>query len=242
MIYGQRAPHPYLEEFVECYWAVEQKEGDSLILPDGCSDIIFQRWHDGSSEVHFVGLQTKARLVIRRKACQYFGLRLKGHGAKALLGGQARELIDQSVSLKELDLPFSFQCKEEWSGEQFLRSLEMSLVDSRAKSNVKLQPIVAATAELLKENQFVSVAQLAERLSVSRQYMTRAFKNDVGLSPNQYMQTLCAARATRLMSHTQRPDWARLALELGFYDQSHFIASFKKITGFTPETYRRLNA
>ena len=241
MKYGQRAPHPYLQDFVDCYWSVEQKKGESLILPDGCSDIIFKRWADGSSAVHYVGLQTRARPNVRDEACQYFGLRFKGYGAATLLGGQATELIDQAVTLKELSLPFTLDMKEEWSGLQFLMSLEQSLIETRLKTNVKFQPIVSSATNLLKSGQILTVAQIAKRLGVTRQYLTRVFKSKVGLSPLQYAQSLSAARASHLLNQNKKPDWAAIALELGFYDQSHFISSFKKITGSTPETYRRLN-
>ena len=241
MKYGQRAPHPYLQDFVDCYWFVQQKKGESLILPDGCSDIIFKRYLDGSTEVHYVGLQTKARPVVRAEPCQYFGLRFKAYGAASLLGGQATELINEAILLDELQLSFNFDLKEEYSGLQFLLAFEKSLITTRYKSNVKFQPIVSSATNLLKKGEIFTVAQIAKRLGVSRQYLTRIFKNKVGLSPVQYAQSLSAARATRLLRQDKKPDWAAIALELGFYDQSHFIASFKKITGSTPETYRRLN-
>ena len=31
--------------------------------------------------------------------------------------------------------------------------------------------------------------------------------------------------------------WAELAFECGFYDQSHLISEFRRITGRTPETF-----
>jgi AraC-like DNA-binding protein len=36
-----------------------------------------------------------------------------------------------------------------------------------------------------------------------------------------------------------RLDWAGLALELGYFDQSHLIRDFRRLTGYTPEKYRR---
>jgi AraC-like DNA-binding protein len=32
-------------------------------------------------------------------------------------------------------------------------------------------------------------------------------------------------------------DWAAIAQNCGFYDQSHFINDFKIFSGFTPEAY-----
>jgi AraC-like DNA-binding protein len=35
-----------------------------------------------------------------------------------------------------------------------------------------------------------------------------------------------------------RPDWAQLALELGYFDQAHLINDFKSVIGYTPSQYQ----
>ncbi|MCB1636320.1 MAG: helix-turn-helix transcriptional regulator, partial [Xanthomonadales bacterium] len=35
----------------------------------------------------------------------------------------------------------------------------------------------------------------------------------------------------------QRPDWVRLAADLGYADQAHFIRDFKVAVGQTPASY-----
>jgi len=46
-----------------------------------------------------------------------------------------------------------------------------------------------------------------------------------------------------VIDSAQSPDWAKLALELGYYDQAHFIKDFKNIMGVTPkEHYLRLSS
>jgi len=34
------------------------------------------------------------------------------------------------------------------------------------------------------------------------------------------------------------PNWAALAAELGYYDQSHLIAEFRSLAGVTPAQWR----
>jgi AraC-like DNA-binding protein len=34
-------------------------------------------------------------------------------------------------------------------------------------------------------------------------------------------------------------DWAQIALECGFFDQSHLVNEFRAISGLTPSTYQR---
>ncbi|WP_332074609.1 AraC family transcriptional regulator [Paenibacillus sp. GYB004] len=35
------------------------------------------------------------------------------------------------------------------------------------------------------------------------------------------------------------PDWAQLSVDLGYYDQAHFIKDFKAVLGRSPEEYIR---
>ena len=44
-------------------------------------------------------------------------------------------------------------------------------------------------------------------------------------------------RARSLAEQAARPDWARIAVEAGYYDQSHLINEFRAFSGRTRETF-----
>jgi AraC-like DNA-binding protein len=44
-------------------------------------------------------------------------------------------------------------------------------------------------------------------------------------------------RARALTEQATDPDWTRIALEAGYYDQSHMINDFRAVTGRTPATF-----
>ena len=45
--------------------------------------------------------------------------------------------------------------------------------------------------------------------------------------------------AAERVAKGEEPDWSRLALELGYFDQAHFIKDFKSIIGKTPLEYAK---
>ena len=46
-------------------------------------------------------------------------------------------------------------------------------------------------------------------------------------------------RALALASETAAPDWADLAAECGYFDQSHMIHDFQEFSGLSPVEYLR---
>lgn len=83
----------------------------------------------------------------------------------------------------------------------------------------------------------LSLAQLADCAGLSPFYFCRAFKKQMGVTPHAYQTSLRVARAKTLL---QNGGAAReVALEVGFYDQSHLISHFQRLLGETPATVQR---
>ena len=84
----------------------------------------------------------------------------------------------------------------------------------------------------------ISLDELCKRFNCSKFNLLRQFKQYTGLSPINYLITLRIQTAKELMINTDLP-LVQIALESGFYDQSHFSNCFVKLVGLTPGEYRR---
>jgi len=87
----------------------------------------------------------------------------------------------------------------------------------------------------------LTLSELAAQTQLGVPTFCRRFKAATGLSPYQY---LLHAKVERARTALARADCSltELALSLGFYDQSQFSNTFKKIAGVCPSQYRRLKA
>ncbi len=85
--------------------------------------------------------------------------------------------------------------------------------------------------------QDLGLDELAWASGVDRFRLSRAFKAAFGIAPHAYLVQLRLARARQLLARGQPP--ARVAMTLGFADQSHMGRWFRRAYGLTPAHYRR---
>ncbi|BAU12986.1 transcriptional regulator, AraC family [Leptolyngbya sp. NIES-3755] len=83
----------------------------------------------------------------------------------------------------------------------------------------------------------LSIAQLAALVPMSQFHFARAFKSAIGEPPHRYVLSRRIDRAKVLLSAT-RLSIAEVAYQVGFSNQSHFIAQFRKALGMTPKQFR----
>jgi AraC family transcriptional regulator len=84
----------------------------------------------------------------------------------------------------------------------------------------------------------MGVAELADQVHLSPHYFSLLFKHTLGVSPHRYVLQERICEAQRQLA-SGRMDISELALHLGFSDQSHFSRAFRRLTGMTPQRYRR---
>lgn len=83
----------------------------------------------------------------------------------------------------------------------------------------------------------LSVGALAHASGYSTARFRLLFRQIVGMSPSDYVMSVRIAAAKRLLL-TSAKRISDIAVETGFFDQSHFIRAFRKRTGTTPLRYR----
>jgi len=60
----------------------------------------------------------------------------------------------------------------------------------------------------------------------------------VGMSPKLFLRIQRFDRLLARVSRASEVQWANVAADHGYYDQSHFIRDFRDFTGMTPSVYR----
>lgn len=82
----------------------------------------------------------------------------------------------------------------------------------------------------------VSLTALAAAAGLSPFHFSRLFKKSTGLAPHRYL-TLRRVERARTLLMADYATIADVALQVGFCDQSHLAAHFKRIYGITPKAF-----
>jgi AraC-like DNA-binding protein len=85
--------------------------------------------------------------------------------------------------------------------------------------------------------QGITLTDLAAQVHLSPYYLLRVFRDEVGMPPHAYLESVRIQQAQRLLA--QGEPLAAVAHDLGFSTQSHFTTSFRRIIGVTPGQYVR---
>lgn len=98
---------------------------------------------------------------------------------------------------------------------------------------------VALAREYLEDDPAgnVSLEELSRIAHLSSYHLCRVFKKEVGIPPHAYQINVRLDRAKDLLLG----GWtiSEVAYRTGFYDQSHFTHSFKRLVGVTPGNYAK---
>jgi AraC family transcriptional regulator len=84
----------------------------------------------------------------------------------------------------------------------------------------------------------VKLSDLANEVKMSQYRFARAFKQSTGLPPHQYLLSQRIELAQRLLANKELPI-GEIGYQLGFANQSHFTATFRRFTTVTPNLYRQ---
>ncbi len=137
-----------------------------------------------------------------------------------------------------------FQNQDEVSA-MIMTGLALELVGHTLRKNVKpdvsMPPWLGQVQELIHDrfSEPLTVREIAQAVGVHPVYLVRAFRKHNRLTVGEYLRKVRVEFACRQILDSNAP-LAHVAVNAGFYDQSHFTRTFKRLTGVTPTKYRSL--
>ncbi|NLL05908.1 MAG: AraC family transcriptional regulator [Clostridiaceae bacterium] len=122
------------------------------------------------------------------------------------------------------------------------RALKMEWENSIKNKSSKLKELIQVSVSYINNNyeRDISLKDIAQYVFLSTSYFTRAFKDEMGVSPINYLLKTRIERAKELLKDTDLKI-SDIALNVGFSNQQRFNDIFKKHAKMTPLQYRKDN-
>ena len=205
-----------------------------VTIPDGCIDIEIV-YKDDKIYSMLCGSHIEGMLSEVGNYDYCFGVKFRPGLLPSAINANVSNIIDARIDLQK------FMSIDNIENELFRKSSFENKVDYFTQmfdvKNLKKDDIDITTyviEHIEKHCGVVNVVQLVEEIGYSQCYVNRIFKNNVGLSVKKYAEIVRLQESIRMINKDSGRDIYGI---LGYYDQSHFIKSFKKFTTFTPKKY-----
>ena len=142
----------------------------------------------------------------------------------------AHTLTDRTIAVSDVFAPIPIEGDE----VQRIAAMEAGMRAKEPEDDPRVAEIGELYAAML--NGPMTVGELGALAGYSRRTLQRLFREYVGVSPKWVLQRVRLHEAADRMADGEH-DWPRLALELGYFDQAHFIKAFKAAIGRSPADY-----
>ena len=166
----------------------------------------------------------------------------KPGGAFPFLGLAANELLDTHVSLQDIWGRGALELRERISAEptdaRRLQILQDALL-SRLAGRLEHHPAVLSALDYFRRDPSRAVGKLARDVGLSNRRFIDVFHFEVGVKPKLFVRIRRFQRVLQQVHHLPSVDWTQLALEQGYFDQSHLIRDFVAFSGISPADYLR---
>ena len=115
--------------------------------------------------------------------------------------------------------------------------------DSKTAASLNKDSIADKIQEYIQNNfsrQDFTANEISEELDLSLGYLRQIFKNEKGITLNDYIINCRIDKAKELLESTEMTA-KEIAEEIGYYDNRYFYTLFKKKVGMTTDEYRNID-
>lgn len=237
-----------LDPFVEHYWVVRwdlrgQEPYRSETLPHPSIHLVIE-----PDAAHIVGVVTHKFSRLLQEQGWAFGIKFRPGAFYPFVRTPVSGYTDKTVDLatqfgaagRALEAALRTATDDAQmvtEAENFLLQLASAAGDPLLDENVRLTGEIVNT--IMAERAITKVDQLAGRFHNNKRALQRLFSQYVGVSPKWVIQRYRLHEAAEQAAAGEVVDWSTLAVELGYFDQAHFIKDFKAIVGLTPAEYAK---
>lgn len=247
--YSAREAPGDLRAVVECVWTFErsldnQRDRPHRVLPHNGLSLCFLSRRDSDGRVRrgdlcVMGPARRSRWFRPTPGLHIEAVRLKPEWSRTLLRLDPAEFADEVVGLASdgaVDRLRNALMRSPDPGE----ARALLLVELRRRLETGNLPVrcreVSHALDRIRtlDGSVLDLATIGRDAGFSERHLRRVIHAETGTPPKMFHRVERLNRAILAADRSADPPWARLALEHGYCDQSHFIREVGLLTGHSP--------
>lgn len=245
-----RLPSPGLAFYIKHYWFLKTATMRAVqrIIPTGNLSLIFHRKEKLFSRLKgefqpqaFICGQSAGYTDLEQNgAVDMIAVVFQPYAARAFFSLPLKELMASTVAINEIADGPVIELQNELMKTADL-SLCVQLIESFLYKRLKtdraynLERMCAAVDSVA--NGEMNIENIAQTTCLSYKQFNRVFLDYVGLKPKEFVRVIRFQRALYTLQVNPLITFTQLALQCGYYDQSHLIKEFKILSGYNPGEY-----
>ena len=241
IVYQETKPGKAIENFVYCFWQLKTFQTLKTpfiyrVVSDGCIDIFFD--HNRPIDNYIMGFCRKYTAFPIGKEFDYIGIRFLPSALPLLFGINAKKLSNQSQELIHILPNFSKWIKNELTINLSYESI-IALLNHKLETLIEPQKFdfdarfYKALKMIFQKKGFLDIEKDLDT-GLSPRQLRRIFNFYIGTTPKAFSNVVRFQNILNAEPSIRSLKEDKLYFDLGFFDQAHFIKTFKTFYGLTP--------
>jgi AraC-like DNA-binding protein len=236
-------PAKTLRPFIKTFMIIESDDGmENKILPDTSLVMAFRlRGHiTDTAEIlpssAITGLRNAPRLVEYSKDAATLLVIFTEGGAAAFFPLPLHELFGSSIPLDNfIDThQIEDQLMSAANNEERINIIQRFML-SMLRTPQSDALVLSAIQQIKNANGDLRIKDLLSNLYISQDAFEKRFRKITGASPKQFAGTIRLKNI--IAQYSETTNLTEIAYSAGYFDQAHFIKTFKSFTGQTPHSF-----
>jgi AraC-like DNA-binding protein len=263
MVYIEQQPHPALAPYIQLFWYARNPlatHGLERVLPAARMQVVISLARDyltdcsaylrdtgavastrHSPAALITGMRSRFDLIDRFDMEELIGVIFRPGGTVAFFHTNTDIFTDAETAFEDVWGRRASTLRERMReagdvGSKF-DLLENEFLRRLSGRQPEIQPAAVSLALSALQGGQVTIQEISRQTGLSARRLSEVFREQIGVSPKLYQRILRFQRAVQQMHLGTDVRWMELALECGYYDQSHFVNDFREFSGINPTTY-----
>lgn len=229
----------YVERYWIIHWDLRGQEGHiQETLPYPCVNVVFE---EGAATVYGIIRGKFSRLL--ENEGRVLGIKFRPGAFYPFVKIPVSRFTDRAVALQDIfgaaSKTLETRIFSEADEETMIGAVETFLRERLPERDETVEQINQVVDCIRDDQTITKVDDVVEHLNLNKRTLQRLFNQYVGIGPKWVIKRYRLHEAAEQLAAGGVVDWTKLALNLGYYDQAHFIRDFKALVGVSPATYHR---